>query len=363
MRRPQYERELLEALRTGLESWRRDKSLNVLLAQPPWKLPPGVKITPRDVPHLPASGKRRQPPLLARWPEHGVHASQYPYLGYIVEGEADLRFGVTSEMARSIEDKDFSAVNVASLPAGTFFVVAPGVPYADGSTCHWERPHLERAYSRILWITVYPAGIALHACLTRGTSHLPSSSIFVWDSRALTMTSLLIEALQANSPQAQEIGEAHLGALLLHVEQEWLLGRTCPLNQTLLDELNQSAKEGREGAGHTGSMHESIVRRACDYVENHIATTLTLEDIAGHAFVSVAQLNRLFRAELNMSVMEFVIQRRLQTSQFLLRESELSISHVSILSGFKRSNYFSRIFLKHTGMTPSEYRREARVGE
>ena len=305
MRRAQYERELLEDLRSGLHIWKQQKALPILVAQPPLNLPKGVTASQHSLPLLRTTGRRRRPPMLARWPEHGLHASQYPYLGFVVHGEADLRFGVTQEMAKSLAKEQSSGFYVLTLPAGSFFVVPPGVPYSDGSYPHWERSNQEDASSKILWITVYPTGIALHSCITRGRDHLPSSTIFVWDARALTLSTLIIEALQTDSPQSSDIAQAYLAALLLRAEQEWLLGRTTALNQDTAAAILGNAPEDDNSTVHTVSMHKSVVRRACDYIESHVATALTLEDIAAHAFVSVAQLNRLFRAELNMSVMEY----------------------------------------------------------
>ncbi len=94
------------------------------------------------------------------------------------------------------------------------------------------------------------------------------------------------------------------------------------------------------------------------YIRNNCTSNLTLAEIARKAAMSPASLNRIFMKSVGMSPVNYLIAQRIARAKSLLTESNSSISSISEHSGFGDSNYFSRIFKKHVGMTPRDYRRK-----
>lgn len=86
-----------------------------------------------------------------------------------------------------------------------------------------------------------------------------------------------------------------------------------------------------------------------------------LRDVAADAALSPVQLVRRFRAATGQTPRDFVEAIRLAQAKRLLTESDAVLERVAMLCAYQSPFYFSRIFKKRFGMSPSEYRRVNRV--
>ena len=84
---------------------------------------------------------------------------------------------------------------------------------------------------------------------------------------------------------------------------------------------------------------------------------LTLETLANKCFVSTATLRRYFYEFTDMSPQQFIAQARINHSQYLLSNTNKSITEISDAVGFESISCFTRAFKKHCGISPSEYRK------
>ncbi len=84
---------------------------------------------------------------------------------------------------------------------------------------------------------------------------------------------------------------------------------------------------------------------------------LTLETLANKCFVSTATLRRYFYEFTDMSPQQFIAQVRINHSQYLLSNTNKSITEISDAVGFESISCFTRAFKKHCGISPSEYRK------
>jgi len=96
---------------------------------------------------------------------------------------------------------------------------------------------------------------------------------------------------------------------------------------------------------------------AVEAMENHVADTLTLADLAAIAGVSERQLNRLFRERLGVSTMGYYRDLRLDTAQRLIAHSPLPLTEIALATGFANSAHFSRSYAEKFGAPPSSMRR------
>ncbi len=92
------------------------------------------------------------------------------------------------------------------------------------------------------------------------------------------------------------------------------------------------------------------------YIERNYTKELTLESLAKRASMSPSTLHRAFTTALGESPINYLISVRLAKAKEMLISSSLSITEISMRTGFRDSNYFSRIFKKRTGKSPREYR-------
>ena len=96
------------------------------------------------------------------------------------------------------------------------------------------------------------------------------------------------------------------------------------------------------------------------YLKEHLTDPdISLDNLSQLAGVSDAYLRRIFKKQYGISPAAYVIRERVRLSKdFLLRIEGIRISEVSEKVGYRDPLYFSRLFKKHTGLSPSEYCRE-----
>ncbi len=100
-----------------------------------------------------------------------------------------------------------------------------------------------------------------------------------------------------------------------------------------------------------------LVKHALAYLHQNFAKPLTHREIAQAVGVSKNYLGEIFRQELGFSLWDCLTRFRLQKAKELLRSTGDSITSVAAQAGFEDSAYFSRVFRKHVGMSPQEYRK------
>ena len=100
-----------------------------------------------------------------------------------------------------------------------------------------------------------------------------------------------------------------------------------------------------------------LVERARAYVDAHFNRDISLEVVADHVGLNPSYLSRAFSKEIGRPFVEYLTERRLEESQRLLRNPELTIDQISDRVGFSSAGYFSTVFRKRFGQTPSEVRR------
>ena len=100
-----------------------------------------------------------------------------------------------------------------------------------------------------------------------------------------------------------------------------------------------------------------LQREMVSYIFSHYAETLTLEEIAASGNVSRSKCCLIFKKYLGESPIDFVNSYRLEKSCQLLRNTRQSITEIALGCGFNHSSYYTKLFSRKYGCTPSEYRR------
>lgn len=98
------------------------------------------------------------------------------------------------------------------------------------------------------------------------------------------------------------------------------------------------------------------IRIMKQYMKENFHKNLTLDMIADAAFLSASYASRLFKKEQDVSIMEFLMQIRMTEARRLLKETDLSIEVISERTGYSDPGYFTKVFRKSEGKTPSQYR-------
>lgn len=106
----------------------------------------------------------------------------------------------------------------------------------------------------------------------------------------------------------------------------------------------------------TGGLAPFVLRNVLALIDNHLASPLTLADLAQEAGLSEYHFARMFRQSMNMAPHQYVMQQRMEKAQSLVRNSALSLTDIAMACGFSSASHFSHRFRQATGMTPTQLR-------
>ncbi|WP_419874637.1 response regulator transcription factor [Candidatus Pristimantibacillus sp. PTI5] len=108
---------------------------------------------------------------------------------------------------------------------------------------------------------------------------------------------------------------------------------------------------------------QSVIGKVKEYVHANLNNEITREDIANHVFLNPDYLTRIFKKSTGVSIIEFVTEARIKKSLVLLNDPNLAISTVASEVGYDNLTYFSKLFKKVVGSTPSDYRKQSMKSE
>ncbi|HEY9620658.1 MAG TPA: AraC family transcriptional regulator [Crinalium sp.] len=93
-----------------------------------------------------------------------------------------------------------------------------------------------------------------------------------------------------------------------------------------------------------------------DYIEEHLAEDMAIEDMAALVPMSQFHFARAFKAATGETPHKYLIQRRMERAKVLLTVTQLAIAEVAYRVGFSNQSHFTTHFRKATGVTPKDYR-------
>lgn len=161
------------------------------------------------------------------------------------------------------------------------------------------------------------------------------------------------------------IGRIHLPSEALRQEFDQLfqqidtthrLGRSTSeeLAMNLLERLLIRCHEERPDV--QAKPMDPRVLAACQVIANHLTQDLSLEEIAQRVHLSPSRLAHVFRSHTGVSIMRWREDHRITLAKQMLQSPGVPISLIAARVGYEDHLYFSRVFRKRVGVSPSEYR-------
>lgn len=212
--------------------------------------------------------------------------------------------------------------------------------------------------------------------LTRGAFYiLEPEEVWSCQAEALTFSHVLVEPTFLQRLAAEVVGdekpwlrksgpELHDTTLSLFFEH--LFARfTVPISRLeqqdlLLQGVSQLLLSRTEDRGATDLRGErSSIQPVKAYLAEHYAEDVSLETLASIAHLSEFHLARLFRYVVGLPPHAYQIQVRLWHARKLLAQ-DFSVSYVAHETGFFDQTHFTKLFKRHVGVTPGNYRKTAR---
>jgi AraC family transcriptional regulator len=117
----------------------------------------------------------------------------------------------------------------------------------------------------------------------------------------------------------------------------------------------------RPQRGPDGTLPRGRLRAVVEYIEEHLDTGPTLEQMAAVARLSTYHFARQFKAVTGLPPHQYVILRRVERARQLLRGDDFSLAEVAAHAGFSDQSQFSHHFKRILGVTPGQFRTRVRT--
>jgi AraC-like DNA-binding protein len=111
-----------------------------------------------------------------------------------------------------------------------------------------------------------------------------------------------------------------------------------------------------------GGLAPARANRICEYIDSHLQENIALKVLAEIAQLSVHHFARAFHQSLGIPPHNYIVQRRVEHAQQLLRNTDLPLSEIAIAAGFADQSHLARHFRTIIGVSPSLARHRFRTG-
>jgi len=160
---------------------------------------------------------------------------------------------------------------------------------------------------------------------------------------------------EARQPQlgSSDVISSLLRALLIHFLREMRDDEpTAPVEDP---EEAAPAAEASAGAGTDAQI--GLAHHVRVYIESNFQLELSLSDLAQIVYVSPYHLAHVFKEEVGMSPIQYLIKCRIDEAKRLLLATDFSVREIATRVGYPNANYFNLLFSKLTGDSPGKYRK------
>lgn len=127
---------------------------------------------------------------------------------------------------------------------------------------------------------------------------------------------------------------------------------------TLEQTIDQLMAYTKEHFIRTIGNQNRLIENTIKYIHENLSSPLSLENIAEHLHISSSHLSRTFKKTCNESLTEFINRTRIEKAKDYLIHSDILSYEIAELVGYNDPAYFSSIFKKYTGLSPTDFRQQ-----
>ncbi|HWQ98979.1 MAG TPA: helix-turn-helix domain-containing protein [Clostridia bacterium] len=122
--------------------------------------------------------------------------------------------------------------------------------------------------------------------------------------------------------------------------------------------LRKIAESARNVSTKADEKANRVIAKARAFIDRNFSRDLTLEEVSREVHVSPYYFSKLFKEQTGDNFINYLTQKRVDTAKQLLADGRLNVKAICTEIGYNDPNYFSRLFKKFEGMTPTEYREQ-----
>jgi two-component system response regulator YesN len=129
-----------------------------------------------------------------------------------------------------------------------------------------------------------------------------------------------------------------------------------------VEQLEEQARAVLVGAlvfrdGRVNNQHAGVIKQAQAYIDRHHSDpSMSLGGVAAQVSLSPCHFSAVFSQETGQTFKEYLTELRIKQAKELLRTTTMKAFEICYQVGYNDPHYFSHVFRKHTGLTPSEFR-------
>ncbi|WP_254639001.1 response regulator [Cohnella sp. GbtcB17] len=125
------------------------------------------------------------------------------------------------------------------------------------------------------------------------------------------------------------------------------------IRQWVAEELRELNRRGNP----VYSDPRALIRDLREFVVRHFASEeITLGLLSSKFGMNIYQICRMFKSEFNVNFHAFLTDLKMEKAKAYLRDSSMPVQDIAFMVGYKETKYFFKVFKKHVGQTPTEYR-------
>jgi AraC-like DNA-binding protein len=135
---------------------------------------------------------------------------------------------------------------------------------------------------------------------------------------------------------------------------------SCRFTRILAQLLRWGA--GADAGAVISRVNHDRIARVLEYIGANLASTLSVDELANIADVGRSRFVTLFREATGDSPQHYIQQRRVAEARRLLADPSLQIKQIAAMTGFEDRFYFTKVFRRVDGLTPTQFRAAALLG-
>lgn len=153
--------------------------------------------------------------------------------------------------------------------------------------------------------------------------------------------------------------EASIRRAIRQVEAERRLEALAPVQQEPEPELSAPEAEEAPHAESENSQTALVMAHVRRYLEDNYMFDISLDSVGEILHISPAYLSAQFKKYQKMNFLDCLTELRINAAKELLNDPFRSSAEVASMVGYEDASYFARAFKKRTGVTPTQYRKQA----
>ena len=169
----------------------------------------------------------------------------------------------------------------------------------------------------------------------------------------LSVTNAFMYIAHKQGHLVHEIDHAGFDLLLAHQ----LIQSPERLRRWAMEMLAKLQEELSDQAGTQSRRH--VIKQVQEMVTRDTGQDLSVKMIADKVYLHPVYLSKIYKAETGEGLGDYMIRMRMERALYLLKNSNKKIYEITSELGYQNPQYFSKMFKKHYGMTPNEFRDQA----